>query len=917
MKPAILPVLLALLWAGMPPARAGTLHDPAEVHLADVRQLTATGDNAEAYWSSDGKQLIFQSTRAPYACDQIFTMPATGKPTPKLVSSGKGRTTCSYFLEGDQRILWAATDAYAQECPPPPDHSQGYVWPVDPDYEIFEAKADGSDKVRLTENHAYDAEATVCPVDGSILFTSDRDGDLDLYRMDADGSNVKRLTDTPGYDGGGFFSADCTKIVWRASRPRGAALEDFRKLLAQGLVRPSRLELWVANADGSEARQITDLGVASFAPYFFPDGKRIIFSSNYGDPQGREFDLWAINIDGTGLERITYTSGFDGFPMFSPDGKWLAFASNRNQGKPGETDIYVARWTDAPATTTVERGADRFEADASWLADDAREGRGVGTAGIDAAGAWIAQRFRDLGFLPAGDSNGYRQPFDVEVEVKSGAGTRLEIDGRPVESDLYVPTAASAPGPAGGEVVPVGYGITAPELGYDDYAGIDVHGKVVLIRRFVPDQEAFKGTEAERRWGDLRYKAFNAREHGAVAALIADLPESGATSGEGAEVPPDAPLPKLQPGASGDVGIPVAVLKRELAEPLLTDPHTARLGVQLEREFRSTFNVVARLDPTGPPIDDRVVVMGAHYDHLGYGGSSSLEPDVHAVHNGADDNASGVAAMLEAARTLALERSELKRPVIFVAFSGEERGTLGSTWFVRHPPEGLDVAKMAAMINLDMVGRLRGEKLTVFGVDTAREWRDEVDRVCTAAPVDCQLNGDGYGPSDHTPFYAAGVPVLYLFTGTHEQYHRPSDDADTLNATGGAKIAGMAARFALDIADRSEPPTLEQAAAPPPPPGDVRSYGASLGTIPDYAGAEGGQVGVLLAGVRPGSPAEKAGIRRGDILVELGGKEIRSVEDFVYVLRQAHPGDRALAVVLRDGKRVEMQVVYGERARRI
>jgi len=214
-------------------------------------------------------------------------------------------------------------------------------------FDIFSALPDGTGLIRLTESGAYDAEATVCPVDGAIVFTSTRDGDLELYRMEADGSNVRRLTHTAGYDGGAFFSKDCSKIVWRASRPqKGEELADYQALLAQNMVRPSKLEIFVADADGSNVQQVTKLEAASFAPYFYPSGERVLFSSNHGDPSGREFDIWAVNVDGSDLERITYSSGFDGFPIFSPDGQWLAFSSNRNQAERGETNVFVARWKD-------------------------------------------------------------------------------------------------------------------------------------------------------------------------------------------------------------------------------------------------------------------------------------------------------------------------------------------------------------------------------------------------------------------------------------------------------------------------------------------------------------------------------------------------------------------------------------------
>jgi hypothetical protein len=311
------------------------------------------------------------------------------------------------------------------------------------------------------------------------------------------------------------------------------------------------------------------------------------------------------------------------------------------------------------------------------------------------------------------------------------------------------------------------------------------------------------------------------------------------------------------------------------------------------------------------------VVVGAHYDHLGLGGPASLAPGSTEVHNGADDNASGVAGVLEIARRLVAARAELSRPVVFVAFSGEERGVLGSTYLVRHPPAGLEPERLAAMINLDMVGRLRGQSLTVFGLDTATEWKEIVEGACARAALECRGQGDGYGPSDQTPFYAAGVPVLHLFTGPHDEYHKPVDDAPTLNATGGALVAGLAADLARTVAELERPLTLKRAASGPPVRGDARSFGASLGTVPDYAGPGEGKTGVLLANVRPDSPAEKAGMRRGDILVELDGREIRDVNDFVYVLRRARPGERATAAVLRDGERVEMEVVFGESRRRM
>jgi TolB protein len=316
-----------------------------ERHLRDVRQLTFGGENAEAYFSPDGKKLIYQSTAERGGCDQQYVLDlATGET--KLVSSGKGRTTCGYFAypAGD-RILYASTEAAGESCPPPPDRSRGYIWGVYPSFDIYIAQADGSNKKRITTAAGYDAEATWCHKGGKIIFTSVRDGDLDLYEMDENGGNVKRLTSTPGYDGGAFYNADCTQIVWRASRFEGAALDEYRALLKDGFVRPSKMELYVGNADGSNAKQITSNGAANFAPFFTPDGNRIIYSSNVLDPRGREFDLFIVNKDGSGEpERITTAPAFDGFPMFSPDGKWLVWGSNRANPEGRDTNLFIARW---------------------------------------------------------------------------------------------------------------------------------------------------------------------------------------------------------------------------------------------------------------------------------------------------------------------------------------------------------------------------------------------------------------------------------------------------------------------------------------------------------------------------------------------------------------------------------------------
>ncbi len=322
------------------------LRRPEEKHLRNIRQLTFGGENAEAYFSADDSKLIFQYHRGNDSCDQIYTMNIDGSDK-RLVSTGKGRCTCSYFFPDGKKILFSSTHLADSTCPPKPDFSQGYVWPLYEGYEIFSANADGSNLQQLTNSKGYDAEATISRDGRKIVFTSHRDGDLNIYTMNADGSGLQKLTDEIGYDGGPFFSCDRKKIVYRAHHPLdSAAKADYLALLQKGLIRPRALEIFVMDADGKNKKQVTSNGAANFGPYFFPDGQRTIFSSNMENPKGRNFDLYAVNADGTGLKRITYNETFDGFPMFSTDGKKLVFASNRNAKEPTETNIFIADWVE-------------------------------------------------------------------------------------------------------------------------------------------------------------------------------------------------------------------------------------------------------------------------------------------------------------------------------------------------------------------------------------------------------------------------------------------------------------------------------------------------------------------------------------------------------------------------------------------
>ncbi len=318
---------------------------PGEKHLKNVRKLTFGGQNAEAYFNHDGSQIVFQSSRDGHDCDAIYTMNTDGSGV-RQVSSGKGATTCAFIQPDGKSVIYASTHLGGESCPLKPDMSQGYVWPLYKSYDIFKAGLDGSNPVRLTETEGYDAEA-VYSFDGKkILFTSVRTGDLELYTMDPDGKNVEQITDLPGYDGGAWFSWDGKWICWRASRQTGEALAEYQKLLKEGLIRPSKLEIFVMNLTDRKPIQLTNNGAANFAPFFHPDGKRVLFVSNVNDPKKRNFDIYMVEVATKNIEQISFNETFDGFPMFSPDGKKLVFCSNRDGKVPHETNVFIADWVD-------------------------------------------------------------------------------------------------------------------------------------------------------------------------------------------------------------------------------------------------------------------------------------------------------------------------------------------------------------------------------------------------------------------------------------------------------------------------------------------------------------------------------------------------------------------------------------------
>jgi Tol biopolymer transport system component len=564
------------------------------------------------------------------------------------------------------------------------------------------------------------------------------------------------------------------------------------------------------------------------------------------------------------------------------------------------------------------------------LADDAMEGRGVTTEGNARAAALLVEEFHAAGLQPGAGDGSYRQCFEQPVTV-TATKVALARDGVAVPDEAAMPTAFSASGAFEGEIVFAGYGIHAPEDGYDDYAELDAEGVVLLAFRFEPredDPESPLNGDRPSRHSDLRRKTFEAKNRGARALLLVAPPREGeeldrkVPSLEGAEAESAAGLPVLHVLPS-EVDAWLAAAGTSLrAQVDAIDAGFAsqpiQLGrvrgeVELERNYANLCNVIGTLPGRGA-LADEAVIIGGHFDHLGYGQSGSMAPGEKAIHNGADDNASGAAGVVAAARLLRDAPGEgSRRQLVFVAFNAEEVGLAGSSAYVADPPVPLE--RTRAMLNMDMIGRLRDDTLTVLGTESGDRWEDWLDALASAYDLNLAFHGDGYGPSDQTPFYSNGVPVLHFFTGAHSDYHRPSDDADLINYEGAARIVEAVAVVSLRAAEYEPGLAYRETSTGPPLAGDSRSYGAWLGTVPDYtAMGPDAAGGVLLGDVLKGGPAEAAGIRGGDKIVAMDGKAIDNLYDMTFVLRDHHPGDVITIAVERDGERIELAATLGARS---
>ncbi len=956
--------------------------------LKNIRRLTFVGERAgEGYFSSDGTKLVFQSEREPgNPFYQIYLMNlVTGRV--KRISPGRGKATCAWIHPSGHKVLFASTHLDPESLRLQREEyerrkrgdKRRYTWDFDEHYDIFVAELSDNDEEtvglrRLTFARGYDAEASWSPDGKWVLFASNRhaytdnlsqeesklfekdpSSQVDIYLMSAERpGRVMRLTRALGYDGGPFFNTQGTKICWRRFTPDGM-----------------KAEIWTMNPDGTDKRQITSLGVMSWAPFFHPSGDYLIFTSSV---QGfSNFELYIVDTEGHSKPvRVTYSSGFDGLPVFSPSGDELFWTSSRNpEGKP---QIYRASWDDALARRLLGLQPKRakltvkdipgkpleprslfseqeLRRHAGFLASPGLQGRYTGTEGELEAARYIAARFKEYGLVPVVGLD-YLQKFPFTAGVTLGNNNRLYYmrEGDSVRHDVklgqdWLPLAFSATGNfVGSPVIFAGYGITAPQEDelpeYDSYAGLDVKGKWVMVFRYYPEHLPRKQREHLQRYAGLRRKAMIAREKGAVGLIIVSGPNSrvrnqlvpmeGDASLAGSSLAVVSVTDKIAQDLlrSGGRYYTLKKLQDRLdqgdnLQGFLLPALRVGARVDLVQEKREGRNVLGRLAASGSASDE-VVVVGAHLDHLGYGGHSSLARagEQGMVHPGADDNASGVSAMLELARVLSRKVNSgelrLSKDIIFAAWSGEELGALGSSYFVKHyigksgvGSGALQGTKIVAYVNFDMVGRLK-DKLIVQGTGTGDLWATLLERACLSSSLPVVTQRQGLLSTDTNPFYLHKIPVLGFFTGAHQDYHTPRDTPDKLLYGAMVRICSLSYRIIADLATSRDVVHFREV-------GGHRGNKSArrpgrrvyLGTIPDYSNTE--VTGVRLSGVVEGGPAQKAGLRGGDIVVGLAGHKITNIYDYTYALEELEIGKPVSIIVLRDGEQVRLTIIPASR----
>jgi Tol biopolymer transport system component/Zn-dependent M28 family amino/carboxypeptidase len=855
-----------------------------------------------------------------------------------------------------------------------------YSWDYDENYDLFSYDLKTKTLKQITTARGYDAEGCYSPEGKHIVFASNRaayEGTLskedaerlkidkqyfmDIYVMDADGTNVKRLTNVHGYDGGPFYSKDGKHICWRRFSEKG-----------------DKAEIYTMNSDGSDQKQITRVGAMSWAPYFHPSGDYLIFTNNVNG--FANFELYIVDAEGKHEPvRVTSTEGFDGLPVFSPDGKKLAWTSGRTAdsnsqlfmadwndeaarkalGAAGiskaESQKPKSATTPDYAKTSAEIRLEDMKQHITYLASDELGGRLTGTEGEKLATQYVAEVFQKIGLSPYGDKDTWFDNFDFTAGVALGKNNVLTLnaDGKKqnyVTDKDWRPLSFSNTGKTEeSEIVFAGYGIEVPEGAvdgdgkkidtYDSYVHLDVKDKWVLVLRYQPEGIDQHRRNELTRYTSLRFKALTARQHGARGILVASGPNSKvveqlasmsfdaslASSGITAISITDSVADELLKESGKKLGdLQTKLDKGELMQGFSLGKARVSSEISIEQEKKQGRNVLGILSAGKEPNPHIApIIVCAHVDHLGSkGGSNSRAKgdEANKVHHGADDNASGSAGVMEIAQWLAdLKKQgklELKRDILFAAWSGEELGLLGSNHFVEayaKMARGDANAKLtglfSACLNMDMIGRFT-KNVVLQGVGSSSLWVKEIEKRNAVTGLPLSTQADAHLATDSTTFYLRGIPTLNAFTGAHEDYHMPSDTADKIDYGKAAQISKLMGLITRSLATTLDAPDYIAMEAPKNQ-GTRSGMRVYLGTIPDYA--QGDIKGVKLSGVSPVGPAAKAGVKAGDIIIKLGSKDIQNIYDYTFVMGELKIGEETKMTVTRDGKPVDIKITPGSR----
>ncbi|MFZ3229261.1 MAG: M28 family peptidase [Pseudobdellovibrio sp.] len=929
--------------------------------ISDSKQITFVGPRSgEGYFSKDGQKMIFQSEREPgNPFYQMFILNLKSGQTNR-VSTGEGKTTCGWIHPNLKKVMWSSThldsktkDKVKAEYEERAKPIKGrYSWSFDQEFDIFESDLNGKHIKQLTKEKGYDAEGSYSPDGEWIVFASNRSGYTDklttdeqkifdrdpsyameIYIMKSNGTAVKRLTTSPGYDGGPFFSADGKKITWRRFNSDG-----------------SKAEIYTINRDGSDQKQITQIGSMSWAPFYHPSGDYIIFASSVLGYSN--FELFIVDSLGKQKPvRVTFADGFDGLASFSPDGSKLTW-SHRNEK--GESQIYIANWNDQEARhllhlPTVSSGYDfklseninqqDVQSIIKYLASEEMQGRTTGSAEEKIYTKKISDLFKIWGLKPVIGKD-FINPFEFVSSVSATEKNSMELKGRVnkklTRSEDYQVMSYSKTGtfPAA-PIAFAGFGLKAaatdkfPE--FNSYKGLDVTGKWVVIFEGIPNHPDKDMRHQLLTFSRPQHKITVAKNMGAAGVIfvsdlgIKNIKFEGSLS--------DSTLPVLRISETAMTEIfnkadqassfgSFKKLKENFEEMKTTEGfqlNSQYIAAEVDLKFEKStgLNVIGRLDPIHKVNSNKVkgLLIGAHGDHLGRGettGSSLALPEEKGqIHFGADDNASGVSGVLELARHFSDKKfiTTLKKPLYFAIWSGEEVGILGSNSFVKQ----LEIQQKTkfnkifeAGLNMDMIGRLK-DTLYVQGVASAKEWPGLSEEVGLVTGQSLVLVSDPYLATDAITIYLAELPSISFFTGAHAEYHSPRDTYEKINYPGLVRIINVVKTYIEKLASvQSQQVNYEKVEGNPAKRLEGRSFRIYLGTIPDYS--QEGIKGVRISGASKNSPAEKAGLKAGDIITEFDNSKIENLYDYVYTLQAVKPNRVTKLKVTRDNKVLELEI---------